>query len=115
MLDERLFDKKCARGAIGEHPCVLRRRQPPVERHEHRSEPRACEEQHERQRMVESQKGDRIASSNTQLRENRRSALYALGEVRVAEVVTGEANRRPVRRKRRVPFNPVRKVHRWRG
>ena len=107
MLEERGFDNEHPRSAIGEHPGVLRRRKTPIERNEHCAKPSTREQQYKRNRIVEPQEGDPVAVPDAELRKNRRSALDALGEVRVRQIGAVKPERALLRREGCVSLDPV--------
>ena len=104
---ERRLDNERARRAVSEHPRVLGRRKPPIQRDEHRSEPRARKQKHEQKRIIEAEKRDPIRGPDAESGQNRRGALDALSEFRVGQILAHESERRLARRERRMALNPV--------
>ncbi len=60
---------------VGQNEHLLRHREPPVQRHQHRAEPRAGVEQHQIVRMVERQDRDAVAAADAELRFQRARRL----------------------------------------
>jgi hypothetical protein len=93
---------------VGEFGC----RQPPVERHEHRPEPRAGIEQDQRVRVVVGENRHPIAFLHPELAgERRRGTLDTLTQGAVADRLPLEPQSRLARREGRVSPDDVGEVH----
>ena len=109
---ERLGHEQCAHIGVGQDELQFRHRKPPVQRHQHRAQPRAGVEQHQVVGMVHRQHRDAVAATHAQLRFQRaRKCSDALGEGRVAPCLTGKAQRRLVGCEGGVAIDHVGKVH----
>ncbi len=67
---------------VGEDEQLLRHREPPVERHQHRAEPRAGIEQHEIVGMIERQDRDAVAAADAELGFQRARRLRSMRVVK---------------------------------
>ncbi|MCZ7559584.1 MAG: hypothetical protein M5U30_05605 [Burkholderiaceae bacterium] len=95
VLDELRLDEQQRWRAIGENLPVLGRSQPPVQRQEHRAQPRAGEQQRDLFGTVQAQVRDAVAAPDASGSQRCRIAVDQLRECRVAEVAAGKADRQP--------------------
>ena len=61
--------------------------------------------------MIHAEVGNRVARLCPPSRQHRRGALDQVRELGIADLASFEAQRDRVRRKTRVPIDPVRKIH----
>ena len=98
---------------IGEDEELLGDSQPPVQRHQHRAEPRACIEQDQIVRPVQAQDRDAVTTADAEfLLQGRCGPFDAIGERSIAQPLALEGDGGLVWRKRRVAIDQTAEVHR---
>jgi hypothetical protein len=110
-VGETRLDEDSARRAIARNARELGRREPPVERHEDRTQARAGEQQRERSRVVVAEVRDAVAGRHTRAAQQARCCRDARREIAIRDRIAFETHRSLAWREARVAVDPLREVH----